>query len=457
MSPGILKLLRAIESRPSESKLIDRFMMLVHEGPEEERSAARTQLGKILVEINPIRAIEIVFQEYKNGISRAANVAIIIKALVALKMPDRSAIVRNEMMRYWDKQLSQDDRNLAQLAIEEQVGVVLSNAANKNLTLEGANPLVNPSISNDLSFSVDFGLGLVPNLGAVPALTEEIQYTLDETFLTQSQMQSLTSHHIVEPVHESEPMHLAEPSDNAETVQIARPVNIGAAVNIPEKKLGKLELISRGPTEGAIESPELDLGSMGRGDVRMSVSSSGAGIPEPISPPKVSQYAQKIQGGSLLVGKQMPQARGQIQRQSNTSIHGRENIVSQIEAGEWEEVLSVLEHDFSLQTDFEFLKGIFEQNKLERVDIRFAEWWIDILVECADERRAMRYIQQKLLNESNISWAQMCWPKVLLIRDRLELSHVEWDESEGVASLRRATFELKPRLLSYWIVPSKAS
>ena len=113
--------------------------------------------------------------------------------------------------------------------------------------------------------------------------------------------------------------------------------------------------------------------------------------------------------------------------------------------------------DLRLGSNVQLLMIIFEKHNLQRIDIRFAGRWIDILVAGGQERRALRYIQQKLIEEESLTWARVCWPKIQTIRNRLELTHFDWRESDGVRALRQRVNELRPKLFCYLVAQQKAS
>jgi hypothetical protein len=122
----------------------------------------------------------------------------------------------------------------------------------------------------------------------------------------------------------------------------------------------------------------------------------------------------------------------------------RQRLKDLVKAEEWESVLELLSHSFVDANDRTLLE-VFEQNKLSRIDVRFAGWWVDLLTASKQERRALRFMLQKLADEPHLAWARMFWPKVPALVEGLDLEPFEWRESDGVSALRTKIAGLRPR------------
>ncbi len=478
MSPGLLKLLKIIEEQPMELKLVDRFLMLVNDGPAQDRAASISKLAKTLMPNYPMRAIEIAFKEYKAGFARAANIALIIDALVVLKMPEKSAMIRAEMMRFWNKQISQDDRNLAQLAIEEHVTIVLSQqeiaqqvqvmgeplrwdekfygAAGldvASLSSLGVQPrkkqLAKPETKNiDVLNIPTFNRQPAPEPVFAPELVfEEPLIGVKSGFVpgTPDEADTQNSYEVEKELEFLVPQTVA--LDYPKSRSQVEPEESQFLIKREGSQSHKSEAVSK--TNPILAEPRNDIRA------RISVSSNADGIPARILPPdSVQQSRAKI---GILAPASSPRREEVYKYNLDEEKDVKEQFNRLVTNEDWEGVLEKLGEAMALTTDVQFLLNVFERKKLEKIDIRFAKWWIDILLAARHERRALRYIQQKLIDEESLIWARMTFPKIQMIRSRLDLSQLEWRESDGVASLRKIIFELRPKLQCYWACSSKVS
>jgi hypothetical protein len=217
---------------------------------------------------------------------------------------------------------------------------------------------------------------------------------------------------------------------------------------VPENKQdGEHRLpMQRAATDGSVARP--------------SVEAPGAGIPEAIPAKEESRHAMlsvnqtsRSRQGSAM----QEESKSRILRPRSMSTDDRVRRLSDlIVAEEWESFLELLGHSFPTAEEPRLLK-LFETHKLHRIDIRFASWWIDILIVARQERRALRFILQQLNDEPHLAWARMVWPKIKIMRESLNLTDFDWRESDGVAALRDGICGMNHRLGCYWVTPPIAS
>ena len=414
MSSALLALIKSIEQQPADEVLVDRFIVLVEGCPQPERSTFLTKIAKTVASALPRRAIEIAFKEFRAPQSPPVNIAVIVDALEKMNMSEKSAIIRKLAMRYWNKQLSTDDRNLAKLAIEEHLTRIL----------------LQPSIMTPLHKSKDD--------------EERDQNLFPERNFDGLPLSLLGANLEQQPYMGRVPLKNMEPADSAPDLG-PRPVleALPATIfSIAEEALPS-KIVSFGE-----ETPQHEIRA------RISVSNNQDGIPQMIAAPDVSRQSRGLLESAL---RGTPEFDGKYEGRPPAGKLSADEVKALIASEDWEGLLVKLMVDLRLGADVQFLMTAFEKHNLQRIDIRFAGRWIDILVAGGQERRALRYIQRKLIEEESLTWARVCWPKIQTIRNRLELTDFDWRESDGVAALRNRVNELRPKLFCYLVAQQKVS
>jgi hypothetical protein len=181
------------------------------------------------------------------------------------------------------------------------------------------------------------------------------------------------------------------------------------------------------------------------------------GIPEPIPPKEPSRHLSVLNSDNPKSTSTRYSIRRGASEENPTSTTGysahrrgmtieekRQRLKDMVAAEEWGSVLELLDHSFTSADDPILLK-VFEEGRLARIDVRFAGWWVDILIASKQERRALRFMLQKLADEPHVSWAREFWPKVCVISECLHLEPVQWQERDGVSELRTKIASLRPR------------
>ena len=377
MGPGLAKILELIDANPADSMLVDRYLILASDIPEHERVDATIQLASSLLKRNPRRALEVAWMLYKSSLRDMDSLELISQALDDLDKSNKAAIIRSEMKRINNDQLSDDVKRLARLTIEEHVTNTILGRDNGVQW----NPNENTQ-SQQISFA-EFNLD-----GSVPK-----QEPLVSSFVETQQIDSLIDDLRLEPV----PARFVQTPKQEANASVAR----------------------------------------------VSAATPGAGIPEAIPPKEPSKHS--IGMFSRVVNH--------VTEHNEASFRpieeSRKRLKSLVAAEKWDGVYNLLQEAFSTADD-KILLSLFQQHKLAQIDLRYAEFWIDILIAAKQERRALRYILQKLNEEPHLAWARMVYPKIKIIRESLDLTSFEWHEAEGVSALRDNTAKMRPRLGCYW-------
>ncbi len=379
MGPGLAKILELIDANPADSMLVDRYLILASDIPEHERVDATIQLASSLLKRNPRRALEVAWMLYKSSLRDMDSLELISQALDDLGKSHKAAIIRSEMKRINNDQLSDDVKRLARLTIEEHVTNTILGRDNGVQW----NPNENTQ-SQQISFA-EFNLD-----GSVPKQEPE---ALVSSFLETQQIDSLIDDLRLEPA----PARFVQTPKQEANASVAR----------------------------------------------VSAATPGAGIPEAIPPKEPSKHS--IGMFSRVVNH--------VTEHNEASFRpieeSRKRLKSLVAAEKWDGVYNLLQEAFSTADD-KILLSLFQQHKLAQIDLRYAEFWIDILIAAKQERRALRYILQKLNEEPHLAWARMVYPKIKIIRESLDLTSFEWHEAEGVSALRDNTAKMRPRLGCYW-------
>lgn len=379
MGPGLAKILELIDANPADSMLVDRYLILASDIPEHERVDATIQLASSLLKRNPRRALEVAWMLYKSSLRDMDSLELISQALDDLGKSNKAAIIRSEMKRINNDQLSDDVKRLARLTIEEHVTNTILGRDNGVQW----NPNENTQ-SQQISFA-EFNLD-----GSVPKQEPE---ALVSSFVETQQIDSLIDDLRLEPA----PARFVQTPKQEANASVAR----------------------------------------------VSAATPGAGIPEAIPPKEPSKHS--IGMFSRVVNH--------VTEHNEASFRpieeSRKRLKSLVAAEKWDGVYNLLQEAFSTADD-KILLSLFQQHKLAQIDLRYAEFWIDILIAAKQERRALRYILQKLNEEPHLAWARMVYPKIKIIRESLDLTSFEWHEAEGVSALRDNTAKMRPRLGCYW-------
>lgn len=379
MGPGLAKILELIDANPADSMLVDRYLILASDIPEHERVDATIQLASSLLKRNPRRALEVAWMLYKSSLRDMDSLELISQALDDLGKSHKAAIIRSEMKRINNDQLSDDVKRLARLTIEEHVTNTILGRDNGVQW----NPNENTQ-SQQISFA-EFNLD-----GSVPKQEPE---ALGSSYVETQQIDSLIDDLRLEPA----PARFVQTPKQEANASVAR----------------------------------------------VSAATPGAGIPEAIPPKEPSKHS--IGMFSRVVNH--------VTEHNEASFRpieeSRKRLKSLVAAEKWDGVYNLLQEAFSTADD-KILLSLFQQHKLAQIDLRYAEFWIDILIAAKQERRALRYILQKLNEEPHLAWARMVYPKIKIIRESLDLTSFEWHEAEGVSALRDNTAKMKPRLGCYW-------
>jgi hypothetical protein len=377
MGPGLAKILELIDANPADSMLVDRYLILASDIPEHERVDATIQLASSLLKRNPRRALEVAWMLYKSSLRDMDSLELISQALDDLDKSNKAAIIRSEMKRINNDQLSDDVKRLARLTIEEHVTNTILGRDNGVQW----NPNENTQ-SQQISFA-EFNLD-----GSVPK-----QEPLVSSFVETQQIDSLIDDLRLEPA----PARFVQTPKQEANASVAR----------------------------------------------VSAATPGAGIPEAIPPKEPSKHS--IGMFSRVVNH--------VTEHNEASFRpieeSRKRLKSLVAAEKWDGVYNLLQEAFSTADD-KILLSLFQQHKLAQIDLRYAGFWIDILIAAKQERRALRYILQKLNEEPHLAWARMVYPKIKIIRESLDLTSFEWHEAEGVSALRDNTAKMRPRLGCYW-------
>jgi hypothetical protein len=488
MSPHLSALINSIELQPADVTLVDRFIVLVEECAPSERSKLRSKIAKILASTLPRRAIEIAFVEFRMAGSSPAYIGIIVEALDALHMAEKSAVIRKLAMRFWNKQLSTDDRNLAKLAIEEHVTRLLlepsimtplqkslaDEQADRNLfaarSFEGLPQTLLGENLGKLPYTGQLPIGNTPKARPTPDLVQKslaetlpatkndfgLETPLVTSFILTEEVQPAPIFSFAEEVQPAPIFSFAEEVQPAPIFSLAEEVQPEFRLEVMREAMREAMRETLPPASGVDQLAQVVERQIPQQDIRarISVARIQDGIPQMIEAPDVSRQSRGVLESAM---RAAPVLNGKYENRIPVRSLSTDEVHANIASEDWEAVLVSLNVDLGVASNVQFLLATFERHKLERIDIRFAGCWIDALIADGQERRALRYIQQKLTEEESLTWARVCWPKIQIIRYRLELSHCDWRESDGVTILRKRVNELRPKLLCYLVVQKKAS
>ncbi len=380
MGPGLARMLDMIIKTPSDTMLVDRFLVLASDIPELERADATLKLARSLLPLQPRRSLEIAWMVYKSGLKDIDALHIICDALEKIERPNKAQLIRVEIRRIGNLQISAEARQRSRQTIEDHVSTTLSGGPDA-FTAEAAE-----ITRSEL-------LPVARDADAVAKSDHEISPT--DVVAEDQQLKAVSGE---------------SPVDMARIVRISRVARGDMSEGIPEAIPPK--------------EPSRHL----------------AGIDAEHAASVATRYSVRREGSTPNF---TPETGHSAYRRGMTADERRQRLKDLVKAQEWESVLELLNHSFADASDRTLLH-VFEQNNLSKIDIRFAGWWVDILTQSHQERRALRFILQKLAEEPHLAWARMFWPKVPLLIERLDLEPIDWRESDGVSELRAKISGLRP-------------
>ncbi len=408
MSPGLMRMLQLIDINTNDSMLVDRFLVLAADMPEHEKLEATLKLARTLLKKAPRKAMDVAWMVYNSSLRDGESLDLIAEAFEKLGKRAKADVIRSELKRINNANLSPEVRNLARLTVEEHVTTTL---AEKIQDPDQKIPIAVDLSSDSPMATLNLESLLAPQPSAVPAdpliASKE---TPKVSILPASPQQTI----------------LIEPSP---------------------KPLSALP-------KSAQVTPVLDLNDRDASKVD-SVALPSAGLPAAIPPKEPSKVMVDVKSKNVkkLSSSQTRASQAGIPLESSTTMIAFEKRFPRLEelaADEnWERLLHLMQEWFPHADDPELL-GLFERFGLERIDIRFAELWVEILIAAQHERRAIRYMVTRLSEEPHLAWARMFLPKIQKIVSRMDLMPVDWRESEGVLTLRDRIAQAKPRFGCYW-------
>lgn len=448
MGPGLVKILNLIKAKPSETMLIDRFLVLASDLGEYERVDATLKLATSLILAQPRRAIEVAWMTYKSGNKTRECLEIIVGALEKLERFEKVAAIKNELLKTDSLLVTEEVKDLAKITIEEHIANVVSGAADPEISRQ--NHIDSFKSSSEETSSFKLQSSPVVDLGHIdiaPVMQFKIPDVASDPLLPTSEARNRVTE--IDSRNQRKMFSLTQESplvDGGERVE--------AGIQEPQK----------------IDSI-----------VRISFNEPNEGIPEAIPPKESSQLSSKFMEDAARLNHKKPksdplksddregysdsnQARAKKKRKDYLSVDSDESkdesVISEkslfdsfvvaISREDWERVLEDVERYIKLYGG-EKLLAYFENRKLYQIDLRFSSAWVDLLLRTQQERRALRFLIQKLSEEPQLAWAKMVWSKIPSITDALDLTPIHWREAEGVAVLRNKLATQTTRLGCYFI------
>jgi hypothetical protein len=105
-----------------------------------------------------------------------------------------------------------------------------------------------------------------------------------------------------------------------------------------------------------------------------------------------------------------------------------------IEQKDWEAAWSTLQQYWPGGGVGEVV-ALAKELQLEKIDIRFAGWWLDCLIVDRRPRQALVQSIAIIRQQPYISIAQMIFPRIQKSLKALGMNQVRWDQTEGVMIL----------------------
>jgi hypothetical protein len=402
-----MRMLQLIDINTNDSMLVDRFLVLAADMPEHEKLEATLKLARTLLKKAPRKAMDVAWMVYNSSLRDGESLSLIAEAFEKLGKTGKAEVIRSELKRINNTNLSPEVRNMARLTVEEHVTTTLAEKI-QDLPLEASNDnapaasLPMPSLNLE-SLLAPQAKGLDAEKSAKIDGKEQADKRLSQN-TTLLDRQPVAHPTTPKPLETVAHLDLDEKSSSLRVDSVALP-SAGLPAAIPPKEPSKVIL------DGKTKNYKKQIQDQTQASVaRTSVESSTTMIDSDQRWPRLRELA------------------------ANES---------------WERLLGLMQ-DWYPDGEHPELLGFFERHALERIDIRFAEFWINILIAAHQERRAIRYIVTKLSEEPHLAWARMVMPKIQKIVSLMDLMPVEWRESEGVLTLRDRVSQAKPRFGCYW-------
>jgi hypothetical protein len=418
MGPGLVKLLDLIEANAGDSLLVDRFLVLASDMPDFEKVEASLRLAQKLLGTSPRKAIEVAWMVYKSSLRDGDSLKLIAEGFDRVGKPEKANIVRAEMKRILNMTLPPDVRRLARLTIEEHVTNTLAEKTEptpkSNLVGEEGPDLAQPVMDRGM---IDLGEHKQANASLQGGKDAQPLFALA---LSLSQLENAGP-------------QKGDPSTE-QALDLAQP---GLSNVASREHAGHQEVEPIAP--------------------RSSVSLPSDGLPAAIPRKEPSKIVIDDQLGvrrdpSNVVTQASVARRGSGDTPEHLSDLDRFKRLEQLaNDGSWERLLMMLIDSYP-RREHPGLLVFFERHRLEQIDIQFAEYWLDVLISAQQERRAIRYMIQKLTTEPYLAWAKMMLPKIQKITDVMALTPVYWTERDGVLVLRDRLAAQRPVSGCYWAV-----
>jgi hypothetical protein len=400
VAPGLKKILDLIKSAPTDERLLDRYLSLAGELPNLERGDAMIQVTRILIPKMPTKALELAWNLFRSGQLEQEALAAMASVLEALGKSGKAAALRVDAMHITSHPSGSRENEEARRRIDTTVSLI-QGGTKKQFLVDSATATNNkPSASR---FSE-------PASREIP----------------------------------SDPPLTKKPESADKNVEAAHTSHMPVAMT--------MDLAADSTSE--LNQAQFDLDAQS-GLVSDGAASTEAGIPTAIPRKEPSRHSKAVM--ERLVQTQASVATDSRpfdfqpgpQYPSPLDSEACQQYVKELVLGnKWSEILAFFDATFeSLENPL--LLTLFEDHKLTKIDIQFAQLWIDILIANHQERRALRLIHQTLIDEPHLTWAKMLRPRVERIIERLCLGNLDWNEADGVMSLRKKIAILRPKTFVY--------
>lgn len=405
MAPGLRKILDLIRTKPNDQRLIDRYISLVNELPETERNDATWHLSKILVSKMPEKALELSWSMFKAGSREQENLKLIAQALEVLGKTGKAAAIRADADRLTTSKLGSPEHLLARNNIEKTVQLLKGDS------------------------QMQFSESLNTKTGNNAAVKFDLSNASSEPIGKDSKYEASKSHQ--------------------EEKKLSQLEQVGA------NQSAKLKSFDAEKNQTQTNSSTANKDSK----LRSTSDVASAGIPEAIPRKEPSSHSKALLSGVVsrradkmtVSTNELPKNFNQMPA-ANDVVACQEYVSRLIGEHKWEELMTFLRMTLLTQNE-NLLVEIMSKNSLAKIDIHFAELWIDGLIATRQERRALRFILGILTDEPHMAWAKMVKNRLPQITEGLGLEGVVWAEGEGVSALRRKVQLSRPRLGIYVIFP----
>lgn len=400
-------MLNLIDTNPNDTVLVDRFLVLAADMPEHEKLTVTIRLARTLLKRVPRKAIEVAWMVYNSSLRDEDSLKLIAEAFEQMGKHGKADLIRSELKRIANNNLTPEVRNLARLTVEEHVTTTLA---------EKPTPAAPEDVFNERDSVMPMA---TLSLDSLPMI-DEIK---------------------------TGPSPASGGVTMAATEQVA--MMNGQTVMLDQKNLPGVKSTSISSAQGAIESK-----SPGEQKIE-SVALPSAGIPAAIpakEPSKISIETKSKSTQGLANAKTHASVARPKPEEFNTHLDNEvqlNRLEELADSENWDRLLSILQTWFP-NGDHPYLLGYFERRKIAKIDIRYAEFYLDVLISAKQERRALRFMINKLTEEPQLAWARMMLPKVEKITGLMALTPIKWRESDGVLALRNQMAAQKPRFGCYW-------